>query len=163
MEGKLRYILCALALGISMLLTLDAARAAGTPHPSHACVYDSQMLTSPSRICRPRAISYPSTVDTGVQKAIYDASLLFGVPYNLLEKVAQCESGLNPKARGHGYFGLFQFAPSTFRRGAAQMRADTGVPAKSYWSARDSSYVAAYLFAIGKAPSWSCTSEIGQP
>ena len=79
-----------------------------------------------------------------------------GVPYPILLRIARCESGLNPRASYSGHYGLFQFLPDTFRGGAQGMRTETGIAAHSYWNPADSSYVAGYLFAIGKAPSWGC-------
>jgi hypothetical protein len=73
-----------------------------------------------------------------------------------LLQIARCESGLNPRAANGNHFGLFQFEPGTFRQGARDMRAMTGITARTYWSARDSAYVAGFLFAIGNSPDWTC-------
>jgi hypothetical protein len=113
------------------------------------------LRTAPGK-CRPRAKAYPKSVAGKVRRAIYDGALTFGIPYHVLLRIAQCESGLNPRASGYGYYGLFQFAPDTFREGAKQLRHATGIRARSYWSPLDASYVAGYLFAVGEAPSWSC-------
>jgi hypothetical protein len=120
------------------------------------------LRTRPGK-CRPRAKAYPATVVGRVRRAVYDGALTFGIPYKVLLRIAQCESGLNARARGYGYYGLFQFAPDTFHRGAAQMLQATGIRARSYWSPLDSSYVAGYLFAVGEAPSWSCEPAVSPP
>jgi soluble lytic murein transglycosylase-like protein len=95
-------------------------------------------------------------VRNGVQRAIYDASLTFGMPYGVLYKIARCESNLNPNAAYAGHYGLFQFLPQTFSSGSGGMRSETGITANSYWNALDASYVAGYLFVRGKATAWSC-------
>src|SRR5947209_13904764 len=122
---------------------------------AHVCVYDHQTLHTEPQTCRPRARVYPSYVKGSVQKAIYDSSLIFGVPFTTLVAIARCESALNPRAGNGTHFGLFQFAPSTFKRAVVQLRQIVGVSARSYWSARDSSYAAGFLFVTGQARSWS--------
>ena len=113
-------------------------------------------LWTPSGTCRPKARSYPPKVTGAVRRSIYDSALVFGVPYPILLRIARCESNLNPRASSGSYFGLFQFAPDTFHRGAKQMRSQTGIRARSYWNPRDASYVAGFLFAVGEAPRWGC-------
>jgi hypothetical protein len=127
---------------------------------ARSCVYDHMtMHTGPTR-CRPRARAYPSSVASSVQKAIYDSSLEFGVPYKTLLTIAKCESALDPRASSGTHFGLYQFAPATFKRAISQMRTQTGVMAHSYWNALDSAYTAGFMFVTGAASSWSCVSAI---
>lgn len=123
---------------------------------AHACVYDHVALRTTPDLCRPRARAYPPQVVGKVRHAIYDSALTFGMPYPVLLKIAECESALNPRASNGSHFGLFQFAPDTFNRAAGQLRATTGVSARSYWNPLDASYVAGYLFATGQASSWTC-------
>jgi len=127
---------------------------------AHACVYDHEALRTATDHCRPRARAYPSQVVGTVRHAIYDSALTFGLPYPVLLKVAQCESALNPHASNGSHFGLFQFAPDTFKRAAGQLRANTGVSARSYWNPLDASYVAGYLFATGQSSSWTCEVQV---
>src|SRR5437588_5722278 len=87
-----------------------------------ACIFDHMMLRSPTTRCRPRAKAYPSTVHGKVQRAIYDSSLTFGIPFAVLLNIAKCESSLNPRAAHAGHYGLFQFVPDTFREAASQLR-----------------------------------------
>jgi hypothetical protein len=162
MEGRAQRALVTVLLGILPLLSLEqgpdsVARAQAGQHP---CVFDHSVLRTAPDTCRPHAITYPKKVHGKVRKAIYDSALTFGVPYSILLQIAKCESGLNPKARGYGYYGLFQFAPDTFKEGATELLTMTGIIARSYWKPTDASYVAGFLFAIGKAPAWSCE---GQP
>lgn len=124
------------------------------------CVYDHLTLRTDPRICRPRARSYPPSVRGKVKRAIYDSALTVGVPYKTLLAIARCESGLNPQASNGSYFGLYQFAPETFRRASAQMAQYTGIQPRSYWNALDSAYAAGFLFVIGQARSWSCVTAI---
>jgi hypothetical protein len=82
--------------------------------------------------------------------------MTFGIPYQVLLKIARCESGLNPYAAYRGHYGLYQFLPETFYRGARELRTQTGVMAHSYWNALDASYVAGFLFATGQSRRWAC-------
>jgi hypothetical protein len=126
-----------------------------------ACIFDHMMLRSPTKVCRPQAKAYPSTVKGAVQRSIYDSSLTFGIPFAVLLNIAQCESALNPRAKNGGHYGLFQFVPTTFREAASRLQITTGVAAKSYWNPLDSAYVAGYMFATGDAKRWSCEPPIG--
>jgi hypothetical protein len=91
-----------------------------------------------------------------VRRAIYDSVLVVGIPYAVMLRIARCESHLDPDASNGTHFGLYQFAPMTFLQGATYLYRDVGILARTYWSGRDSSYVAAYLFAIGHSPQWAC-------
>jgi Transglycosylase SLT domain len=94
-----------------------------------------------------------------VRRAIYDSSLIFGMPYSVLLNLARCESALNPRATDGVHYGLFQFLPSTFREGSGSMRSMTGITAANYWRPLDSAYVAGYLFATGHSPRWQCETQ----
>lgn len=158
MDIRARSTLLAVAIGILPILGHETGRAAtaGRAEHSGACIFNHSTLWTPPNTCRPRARSYPRVVRSPVVKAIYSSALIFGVPYRSLLKVGRCESSLNPHASNGSHFGLFQFAPDTFRRALVQMRAQTGVIAHSYWQPLDASYVAGYLFAAGESRSWTC-------
>lgn len=126
----------------------------------HICVYDRMSLHSAPGTCRPEATTYPPNVTGSVKRAIYDSAMTFGVPYEVLLGIAQCESSLNPRARNGQHYGLFQFLPSTFRGGQRAMRAMTGIQAHTFWNPLDASYVAGFLFAVGKADRWACLSQL---
>jgi Transglycosylase SLT domain len=167
MERYARRVLVALVLCLLALPAIGrnvGTVAAGTqPAHTHACVFDHLMLWSPSGACRPRARHYPKKVSGGVERAIYDSALVYGIPYRTLLQTAGCESSLNPRAVNGPHLGLFQFLPPTFRHGSSSMRRETGITAHSLWNPLDASYVAGYLFAIGKAGSWVCTHWQGTP
>jgi hypothetical protein len=160
-----RRACCALLLGV-LLASLGpslagaertVAEAAGErAQQAPTCIFDHLNLRTAPHTCRPRAKSYPPNVTTSVERAIYDSSLTFGIPYPVLFAIGRCESGLNPHASNGRRFGLFQFAPATFRRAIALLRAQTGIVAHTYWSALDSSYAAGFLFATGQSVSWTC-------
>lgn len=128
---------------------------------THSCIYNHAMLRTNPGSCQPRARVYPVYVKGKVRRAIYDGALIFGIPFQLLLTIGRCESGLNPHASNGRRFGLFQFAPETFRRAAFRMRKEIGVVAHSYWNPLDSSYAAGYLFATGYSLSWSCEQASG--
>jgi hypothetical protein len=162
-----RRACCALLLG-ALLAVLgpsfggaewNAAHAAGErAQQASTCIFDHLSLRTAPHTCRPRAKSYPANVTSRVERAIYDSALTFGIPYEILLAIGRCESGLNPHASNGRRFGLFQFAPATFRRAVALLRAQTGIVAHSYWNALDSSYAAGFLFATGASLSWTCES-----
>lgn len=159
MERSTRYVLLAAAVSLVPLLVNPAGTvAAAGSHPEYAnnCIFDHMMLWTPDGTCRPQAKSFPSHVVGKARRAIYDSALTFGIPYNVLLAIGRCESGLKTHARNAGHFGLFQFLPQTFKRGVALLRRDTGIVARSYWNPLDSAYVAGYLFATGRAGSWTC-------
>lgn len=160
MEKRKYSVLSAGLVGALLLVAVYAAprvwAASDLAGGQSKCVFDHSMLRSTPATCRPHAVDYPSDVIGKVRHAIYDSALTFGIPYSVLERIAQCESGLDPKARLAGHFGLFQFLPATFHGGARQMRQETGIGAKSYWNPWDSAYVAGYLFATGMSDSWTC-------
>lgn len=126
----------------------------------HICAYDHTSLHSPAGTCRPRALVYPRDVKGRVKRAIYDSAMTFGVPYDVLLGIAQCESSLNPRAQDGKHYGLFQFLPSTFQGGQRAMRDMTGIQAHTLWNPLDASYVAGFLFAVGKADRWACLSQL---
>jgi hypothetical protein len=138
------------------------ANAAGEHAPQRqSCIFDHMSLRTAPQTCRPHARAYPKNVTGAVERAIYDSTLLFGVPYPVLLSIARCESGLNTHASNGTHFGLFQFAADTFKRGSAALRSETGIVARSYWKALDSSYVAGFLFATGQSLSWTCEQPSG--
>lgn len=126
----------------------------------HICVYDHTSLHSPPGTCRPQALVYPPNVTGRVKRAIYDSAMTFGVPYPVLLGIAECESSLNPRATDGKHYGLFQFLPSTFHGGRSAMRDMTGIQAQTLWNPLDASYVAGFLFAVGKANRWACLSQL---
>ncbi len=87
----------------------------------------------------------PSAPGGSITQIIYAAAAEFGVSGSYLLQIAMCESRLNPSAHNPaGYYGLFQFSPSTWSaygtgsiydpvaqaRAAAQMLAAGGA---SHW------------------------------
>lgn len=159
MESKAHRALAALVCAGALAITVQAAHASSTGQQSQvasSCVFDHQTMVTTPGTCRPHAKTYPAHIVMAAQRAIYDSTLLFGVPYSILLRIARCESGLNPRAQNAGHFGLFQFVPATFHTAVQRMKAETGVRAHSFWNPRDSAYAAGYLFVTGYSFSWSC-------
>jgi hypothetical protein len=159
MKGRARRALLSIALGIvpTLCATTIPGQAAGTRQaPERPCIFDHVSLRTTPGECQPRALSYPKSVKGVVRRAIYDSALVYGIPYRILLRIARCESGLNPGATDGMHFGLYQFLPDTFSRGAAEMQSMTGITAGSYWRPLDSAYVAGFLFAVGQSPRWEC-------
>ena|SRR5947209_17087353 len=165
-----RRACCALLLGALLAVSSPLA---WTAHPvaaavtgervqqAKACIFDHLTLRTAPHTCRPRARSYPPRVTTAAERAIYDSALTFGIPYPILLAIARCESDLNPRASNGTHFGLFQFAPPTFRRAVVSLRTQTGIVARTYWNPLDSAYAAGFLFATGHSPSWACENPVG--
>lgn len=159
MGRSTRYVLFAAALSLVGGFTQpERLVLAAEPHTEITtnCIFDQMTLRTPPGKCRPRAKAYPSNVVGSARRAIYDSALTFGVPYKILLAIGKCESGLNPYATNGTHFGLFQFLPDTFKRAVGLLRRDTGITAHTYWNPLDSAYAAGYLFATGRARSWSC-------
>jgi septal ring factor EnvC (AmiA/AmiB activator) len=76
------------------------------------------------------------------------AAARYGVSGDKMVRVAQCESGLNPRAYdpASGASGLFQFMPGTFY----------GNGGHNIWDPYDQSDVASRMFSRGQGGSWSC-------
>jgi hypothetical protein len=163
MEGIARRVILVLAALTALSAALTVSRPVTEARQSHstACVFDHLSLRTARGTCRPRARSYPPNVRGSVKRAVYDASLTFGMPYSVLLAIARCESDLNPHAAYEGHYGLYQFLPQTFSRAAGELRADTGITAHSYWNPLDAGYVAGFMFVTGKALSWSCETIPG--
>lgn len=155
-------LLVALTIVIASGPTGTGHAYAGQPRVA-ACIFDHASLRTSHGTCRPRARSYPAGVKGSVQRSIYDGALTFGIPYTVLLRVARCESDLDPHAEDGQYMGLFQFLPATFRKGARELRGQTGIRARSYWNPLDAAYVAGYLFVMGQAQEWTCVPPLAPP
>jgi hypothetical protein len=109
------------------------------------------------RVSPPRIRLAPAptcaVVECAPLAAIHWAAVRWGASEPVLVAVAQCESGLNPRAynAGGGFSGLFQFLPATYWAYAHLVR-----ETRSYWSASGSADVAAWMFAHGLAHQWGC-------
>jgi septal ring factor EnvC (AmiA/AmiB activator) len=79
---------------------------------------------------------------------IRTAAARYGANGDQMVRVAQCESGLNPRAYDpySGASGLFQFMPGTFY----------GHGGHDIWDPTDQSNVAAQMFAQGQSSAWTC-------
>lgn len=92
----------------------------------------------------PAPVPSPGTIEA----IIYAAATSHGVSYSWMLKIAECESGLNPRAYNPAgpYIGLFQFLPSTFR---AHGGTDIYDPVQQ-------SNITADMLAHGQAGAWGC-------
>jgi chromosome segregation ATPase len=111
---------------LAQIKQVDAAIAAASAPPSGGSRYSQQQIIS---IIRTAASRYGANGDQMV-------------------RVAQCESGLNPRAYDpySGASGLFQFMPGTFY----------GRGGHDIWDPTDQSNVAAKMFAQGQSGAWTC-------
>ncbi len=89
----------------------------------------------------------PATPGT-IQAIIQQAANTYGVSYPWMLKIAQCESGLNPRAYNPAgpYYGLYQFLMSTFR-------ANGGT---DIWDPVQQANITAKMLAHGQAHQWGC-------
>lgn len=83
-----------------------------------------------------------------IQAIIFAAAQKHGVSYAWMLKIAQCESGLNPRAYNPAgpYIGLFQFLPSTFR-------AHGGT---NIYDPVQQSDITGFMLSHGGAGAWGC-------
>jgi peptidoglycan hydrolase CwlO-like protein len=111
---------------LAQIKQVDAAIAAASLPPGGGGRYTQQQIVS---IIRTAAARYGANGDQMV-------------------RVAQCESGLNPRAYDpySGASGLFQFMPGTFY----------GHGGHDIWDPTDQSNVAAQMFAHGQSSAWTC-------
>jgi predicted nucleic acid-binding Zn-ribbon protein len=111
---------------LAQIKQVDAAIAAASAPPSGGSRFSQQQIIS---IIRTAASTYGANGDQMV-------------------RVAQCESGLNPRAYDaySGASGLFQFMPGTFY----------GHGGHDIWDPTDQSNVAAKMFAQAQSGAWTC-------
>ena len=123
-----------------------APTAAPTPTPTPAPTPVPTPAPTPPPTAQPVAIPAPAGGDIG--GIIRAAAAQYGVDGEWMVRIAQCESGLRPNAYNPSgpYYGLFQFAMSTFR-------ANGGT---NIWDPTDQSNIAAKMLANGQAHQWSC-------
>lgn len=88
-----------------------------------------------------------------VATIIREAAAKYGVDAELLLRIAQCESGLNPSAknRNSSASGLFQFMPSTYRN------SPSGAAGLSIWDPRANAEAAAFKIANGALRAWNAS------
>ncbi|MGH7686056.1 MAG: transglycosylase SLT domain-containing protein [Candidatus Dormibacteria bacterium] len=90
----------------------------------------------------------PAPAGGDIVGIIQAAAAQYGVSGDWMVRIAQCESGLRPNAYNPSgpYYGLFQFAMSTFR-------ANGGT---NIWDPTDQANIAAKMLANGQAHQWGC-------
>src|SRR5258708_25863626 len=91
---------------------------AETPTPTPALTpAPTAAPTAKPQPTRPAIPAAPPPAPGTIQAIIQQAAATWGVSYPWMLKIAQCESGLNPRAYNASgpYYGLFQFLMSTFR------------------------------------------------
>lgn len=100
---------------------------------------------------------------TTILQLIRDASAKYGVSYEMMVKIAKCESTLGKNLRnpnpvviagvnyGHAE-GIFQFIPSTWTR----MSREAGFYNSSVYDAYANVNTAAHAFSTGKRGEWEC-------
>lgn len=94
-----------------------------------------------------------------IKAAITHWAGVYGVSSSLLLRIANCESGYNPRAVNKGYYaggghpsGLFQYIPDTWSRYSSKL----GKPGYDIWNYQHQAEVTAYAFSIGGASEWEC-------
>lgn len=122
---------------------------APTPPPAPTPAPATPRPATPApRVTRPAPAPPPPLVAYGsIQAIIVAAANAHGVSAQWMLNIAACESGFNPRAvNPAGYYGLFQFSPSTFR-------ANGGT---DIWDPVQQSNITATMLAHGQARQWSC-------
>lgn len=92
-----------------------------------------------------------------VKDIISSYALLYNDTDVILQKIAKCESSLNPKAWNKsdphgGSKGLFQFQNSTFYNYAKILEIEN----PDIWNVEQQAEIASYMVSIGEAHQWTC-------
>ena len=91
----------------------------------------------------------PAPAGTDIVSIIYAAAAAYGQSGDDMLRVATCESGLNPYAYNPaGWYGLFQFVPSTF--------AGTPYGAYDIFDPVANANAAAWMWSVGRRGEWTC-------
>jgi soluble lytic murein transglycosylase-like protein len=120
---------------------------AETPTPAPTAPPTAPPTAKP-RPSQPAIPAAPPPAPGTIQAIIQQAAATWGVSYPWMLKIAQCESGLNPRAYNPAgpYYGLFQFLMSTFR-------ANGGT---NIWDPVQQANITAKMLAHGQAHQWGC-------
>ncbi len=103
--------------------------------------------TDTSASSAPAAV--PASAGTDIVSIIYAAAAAYGQSGDDMLRVATCESGLNPYAYNPaGWYGLFQFVPSTF--------AGTPYGAYDIFDPVANANAAAWMWSVGRRGEWTC-------
>jgi uncharacterized protein YraI len=95
------------------------------------------------------ATAAPAPAGTDVVSIIYAAAAAYGQSGDDMLRVATCESGLNPYAYNPaGWYGLFQFVPSTF--------ASTPYAGFDIYDPVANANAAAWMWSVGRRGEWTC-------
>ena len=87
--------------------------------------------------------------ESEILSIIYDAAVAYGQNGSAMERVARCESGLNPYAiNPRGFYGLFQFHPNTF--------AGTPFGDRDIFDPYANANAAAWMWQQGRKNEWAC-------
>ena len=104
------------------------------------------------QVAAPEAVAAVPVVAAGptdIVSIIYAAADAYGQPRQDMLRVATCESGLNPAAYNPaGWYGLFQFVPSTF--------ATTPYAGYDIFDAVANANAAAWMWSVGRRGEWTC-------
>ena len=87
--------------------------------------------------------------ESEILSIIYDAAATYGQSGSAMERVARCESGLNPYAiNPRGFYGLFQFHPNTF--------AGTPYGDRDIFDPVANANAAGWMWQQGRKNEWAC-------
>ncbi len=108
---------------------------------------------TPTVIPSPTPTAIPtSTPVTDLESLFTKYSSQYSVSKDLLEKIAQCESGKNPNASYLSYLGMFQFGPDTWSSIRTRMNLDPNPDLRT--NAEEAIKTAAYKISIGGQSAW---------
>lgn len=131
------------------ILPTNAPTPTATPSPSPTATPTPTSLPTPTPT--PTQIPSPTSV-TDLETLFTKYSSLYSISKDLLEKIAQCESGKNPKATYLSYLGMFQFGPDTWSSIRTQMNLDPNPDLRT--NAEEAIKTAAYKISIGGQSAW---------
>ena len=137
---------------------------APTPTPTDTPTPTPTETITPSPTDTPTPTPNDSPTPTPAAVPVTDLESVFtkysgqySVSKDLLEKIAQCESGKRADAAYLSYLGMFQFGPDTWRSVRTEMNLDPNPDLRT--NAEEAIKTAAYMISKGRQGAWPNCSQ----
>src|SRR4030042_5961889 len=123
-----------------------------TPIPTLTPTPTLKPTPKPTPVRTPTPIPQPKFSSEQINEFINRFASQYGVDPNVIRHIALCESGFNPSAIHLSYYGLFQFAPTTWKNIRKEIGEDTNTDLRL--NAEEAVQTAAYAISVGKKGIW---------